>query len=79
MHRKLEALSFQSNVHRFDIIWTETCSTNWTFAVTAFGDSLYTGIAEQVVALCDHNLKGEKISLRFNRYRKKACGIYITL
>lgn len=55
--QKQSFLGFLSNVNGFDIIRPKTCRTRWTLAVTSFSDSLYTRVAEQVIAFCNDNLK----------------------
>lgn len=59
-NNETNSVGFPSDVDRFDIIRPETGGTCWTLPVTHFNNSLYTGVAEQVVALCNHNLKEEK-------------------
>jgi len=57
-------LSVLSDVNGFDVIRPETCGTCWALAVATFSNSLYTGVAEQVVAFCNNNLKETKKSIR---------------
>ncbi|KAJ6320615.1 hypothetical protein OIU78_015910, partial [Salix suchowensis] len=42
-----------SDVNRLHIIEPKTHATHWTLAVTTFNNSLYTGIAEQMIAFCN--------------------------
>lgn len=52
--------SFKSEENLLDIIGPKTCTTSWTFAMLTLQDILYTGITEQVEALCNDNLKSQK-------------------
>ena len=52
--------SFKSKENLLDIIGPKTCTTSWAFAMLTLQDILYTGITEQVEALCNDNLQSQK-------------------
>ena len=54
-----------SDINGLNIISTKACSTHRTLAVTTFGDFLYTRVAEEVVAFCNNNLKGQTTYKQF--------------
>jgi len=49
-----------SDVNWLHIIMPKTHATHWTLAVTTFNNSLYAGIAEQMIALCNDSLIGKQ-------------------
>jgi hypothetical protein len=48
-----------SDINKPHVIMPKTHATYWTLAVTAFQNSLYTSVAEQMVAFCYDNLMGK--------------------